>query len=100
MHVLSLEREMVVIVGKSVIYCLVICLLIDIAGCTLEKGTQVTQEQTAFIQKGKTTLNEIVARFGTPQRSGIRNNQRFVDYIYRGETATAGDVVAFLITTI
>jgi hypothetical protein len=65
-----------------------------VEGCTLEKGTEVTQEQTTFIQKGRTTLNEIIAHFGTPQRSGIRDNRSFVEYIYRSETASAGDVLA------
>jgi outer membrane protein assembly factor BamE (lipoprotein component of BamABCDE complex) len=88
--------RIVVIVGKYIACYLAICawLIIGIAGCTLEKGTEVTQEQAAFIEKGKTTYNDIIAHFGTPQRSGIRNNQRFVDYIYRSETASAGNVLS------
>jgi len=84
------------IFDKPIICCLAFCVLgiIGIEGCTLEKGTEVTQEQAAFIQKGKTTYNEIITHFGSPQRSGIRNNHSFVEYIYRSETATAGNVIS------
>jgi hypothetical protein len=35
----------------------------------------VTQGETAFIQKGKTTLSEIIAHFGPPQKYEIHDDR-------------------------
>jgi hypothetical protein len=69
-------------------------LVVGVASCTLEKGTEVTQGETAFIQKGNTTLSEIIAHFGPPQKYEIQNNKQFAIYIYRREAASAGNVLA------
>lgn len=53
---------------------LLFALLVFLSGCaTAEIGRQITPEQAVWIQKGGTTRNQIVERFGAP-------NFEFPDY--------------------
>jgi hypothetical protein len=59
---------------KSMTRSILVLLFVFLSGCaTAEMGRQITQEQAVWIQKGVTTRNQIVERFGAP-------NFEFPDY--------------------
>ena len=65
---------------KTLFNTLMICLLL--AGCATV-GREVTENQLQGFEKGKTTLNEVVSKLGTPtSSSSTLEGKRFISYVF------------------
>jgi outer membrane protein assembly factor BamE (lipoprotein component of BamABCDE complex) len=77
-------------------YCIVIILLVSMLNfsCsykTIKHGTEITDEQTATIQDGKTTKQDIIMKFGEPTRTMDNENIFF----YTWTRGSKGSIMGF-----
>jgi outer membrane protein assembly factor BamE (lipoprotein component of BamABCDE complex) len=57
-------------------------------------GKEVTQDQLVEFKKGETTINEVVAKLGTPTSSSVTaSGQRTISYVFAHAQARPGSFV-------
>ena len=63
----------------------VLCVVLLLGGCGMSSGVKIDQDKIASLQKGKTTYDQAIQRFGKPTRSSIKSDgTRTITYKYSG----------------